>query len=116
MQGKWVNQFATFRTVRANFTLNTGNRVVVDMMKNNKERLNTQVNPAGLKAVSCEIPYTGSSSMTILLPNVDSSIQELESMLTVDRINKVLSGSYYVKTDLSLPKFKTEYKSDVIEF
>ncbi len=112
-EGKWLNQFATFRTTRMNFTLISGSPVLVDMMRNNKERLNTQVNPAGLKAISCEVPYVGSTSMTVLLPHKNSSIQELEASLTPTVLNRVLGGSYYVKTDLFLPKFNINFKADV---
>ena len=98
------------------FTLNNSNQVKAKMMKLFRKRFNTQINPAGLNVTSCELQYNGAVSMTILLPNIDSSIEELEQSLTSNHLNTILTETNYTKTNVYLPKFKIQFKSEVFKF
>lgn len=115
-KGLWSNQFDEYWTILSNFTLKDSTLIEIKMMKLFKQKLTTQTNPAGLEVVSCRLPYAGHLSMTILLPNINSSIEKLEISLTQKHLDIILTGNKSIKTDVFLPKFKIEFKSEVFIF
>ena len=51
--------------------------------------------------------------MTIVLPNEDSSISELEASLKSSHLKVILSKNFKVKVDVFIPKFKFEQKFEL---
>ena len=82
------------------------------MMIISKE-FNTKINPDGLEAIACQLPYIGRVSMTILLPNRNYSIERLEKSLTSKHLKSIITKFNFVKTDVYLAKFKITFKSEV---
>lgn len=114
----WEVVFDSFNTEKDDFKLSNGQKIKVDMMKLKKKKFHYIENPAGLKAKACQLLYRGYRVlMTIILPNPDVSLNEIELNLTDDSLNELLSvhGSY-VKINLHLPKFRMEYESEVSFF
>ena len=109
----WKFQFDKSKTVPMAFILNDLTPVNAQMMILTKTTLNTQINPAGLDIMTCQLPYSGSISMTILLPYLNSSIGELEKSLTSTNLKTILTEANDVPTNVYLPKFKIQFKSEV---
>jgi serpin B len=114
-KGTWENQFDKVNTSKQPFTLESGNKVDVDMMKLNGKKFRYLENPAGLNACVCELPYTDHNvSMTIILPNGNGSLSDLEQNLDNNKISEILTtATRSVQVNLSLPKFKLDFKSEV---
>jgi serine protease inhibitor len=112
-KGLWSNRFNQSLTKLLDFYLNKTSKINVLMMGLKGKTLSTQINPAGLEAVSCRLTYIGRISMTILLPNRNSSIEQLEKSLTSKHLKSIITKFNFVKTDVYLPKFKITFKSEV---
>lgn len=103
--GVWANKFDAKNTKLENFRGYTRDIQKVEMMHQNKKLYYGEMN--GFKAV--ELPYgNGSYSMTVLLPNDDSSISEMIKKLDADKISKLSQNMENSIVDLKLPKFTTE--------
>lgn len=64
------------------------------------------LNPLGLKAKICELPFNCDVSMTIILPDKYVDIKRIESKLTIDLITQILKTGELKKVSLHVPKFK----------
>ena len=96
--------------------LNNGGTVKVNMMNiTNCFLIGRTIN--GLKAKTCNLPYKCCSlSMTIILPDKDSSLDEFNESLKTIGLNSILNAeNEYKKVNLSLPKFKMDFKLGVID-
>jgi len=116
-KGSWASQFPKSRTKKSNFTLLDGSFQQVDMM-NQEQHFLVSIKPDGLKASICTMPYRSSiikslsASMSIILPDRDSSVTEIEQNLN---LTHVFSGQGKIrKVNLSVPKFKMELEYKVI--
>jgi serpin B len=114
---RWLDIFKVEDTQESDFyTNNNGGTVKVNMMNmSNCFLIGRTIN--GLKAKTCNLPYKCCSlSMTIILPDKDSSLEEVNESLKFIGLNSVLNAANeYKKVNLSLPKFKMEFKSEVID-
>jgi serine protease inhibitor len=63
--------------------------------------------------MTCELPYSDSVSMTIILPNKGISIKDLERNLTATHLTNILSSFTSFKSYIYLPKFNIKFQSDV---
>ena len=79
-----------------------------------------KINPGGITALTCEIPYVGDSlSMTLILPHEGISLEEVEAQLTSDVLKQIMyynKNMYVGKVNIYLPKFKLDFKEEVINF
>lgn len=116
-KGKWLNQFNKDHTYFEDFYLNDGSTVKVEMMKLLNKKFLFKINPGGITAITCEIPYIGDSLvMTVILPHEGISLQQVESELTSDVLKQIMyfnKNMYIGKVNVYLPKFKIEYKNQV---
>ncbi len=80
------------------------------------KKFQLQVNPQGLKAKVCQFLYEGDKiAMTVILPNEDVQIDEIEKQLNADLLKNLLEEQVdETKVVVYLPKFKLEYKTEVI--
>ncbi len=80
------------------------------------KKFQLQVNPQGLKAKVCQFLYEGDKiAMTVILPNEDVQIDEIEKQLNADLLKNLLEEQVdETKVVIYLPKFKLEYKTEVI--
>jgi len=110
-KGVWSEQFKKEDTRKDAFIIDENNEIEVDMMYINKkfkmgysEEIRSQV---------LELPYVKNKfSMIIVLPFEDSSLKEIEPLLSFDSLNEVIENlEGGMKIDVNLPKFKIEYDS-----
>ena len=113
-KGKWLNQFVSKQTYKADFYLANGSTQKVDMMRLNEELIFKR-NPAGLQALTCQFPYFGESlAMTFILPHEGVQLSEFEKKLNEENLNNVLlSNVETTKVDVYIPKFKFEFQIEV---
>jgi len=85
-------------------------------MSSTSKKFQLQVNPQGLKAKVCQFLYEGDKiAMTVILPNEDVQIDEIEKQLNADLLKNLLEEPVdETKVVVYLPKFKLEYKTEVI--
>ena len=119
-KGKWLNHFPQKQTYQEDFYLKDGSTVKVDMMKLLNKDFLYKINPGGITALTCEIPYVGDSlSMTLILPHEGISLEEVEAQLTSDVLKQIMyynKNMYVGKVNIYLPKFKLDFKEEVINF
>jgi serpin B len=115
-KGEWQIQFNKQKTSQEDFHLTNGSTIKVDMMKLSKKILKYLANPVDLEASVLELPYAGANfSMTIILPNANVSLSKIENDLTWTKIKKILeSNKDTAKVNVYLPKFKFEFKKEVV--
>jgi serpin B len=113
-KGTWVNKFDEHNTSPHDFHLTNSAKVKVDMMKVHKKHLKYLANPANLEACVVELPYIDHNvSMTIILPNANSSLSKIEKDFDSAKIKEILEARTFGKVNVYLPKFKLEYKREV---
>ncbi len=108
-KGKWRNQFDKEDTETLPFYVTPDSPVEVPIM-NQKENLGV-IHTAS--SILVEIPYgQGNYSMVVMLPNEGVTISEAASLITPENWDTwmVNLGVSVKETDLSLPRFKYEYK------
>jgi serpin B len=117
-KGNWANQFKKEMTNQEDFFLDNGTQARCDMMKLNGKKFNTMVQPNGLRAMICELPYVGDRiSMSIILPDRGVKLSEIESKLDSSLLNSLLKTNLNSqKVNICLPKFKLEYEKEVFKF
>lgn len=118
LKALWFNPFQIKDTVKEDFKLTNGETIKVDMMKKFETRLNYFSNPGGLRAKAVNLWFMmGTASLTIILPEPDVDIKEIENSLSIDVVNYLMFNTEsYSSVNLSLPKFKVEFESEVIFF
>jgi serpin B len=118
-KAQWRKKFEKDQTAKENFYLSDGSVKRVDMMKKFGERFKYLSAPGGLGANTLEIPYMGETiSLTIILPNENTPIADIERELNANIIHEIVSArrgtfNHMDKVNLQLPKFKIEFKTEV---
>jgi len=118
-KGTWQSQFEK-RSPSGQFQTASKGLMNVNMMKLDERdgmRFKTHYD-AELKAQSIILPYEGGeSAMVIILPDRDSSLQQLQQQMTVEKLSDFISdvnrGEVFTKVEM--PKFKIEAEMDVKE-
>ena len=73
---------------------------------------------------ACVLPYMGNEvSMTIILPNIGFKLSDVENQFKIIKIQNILDHLIRTQTNepksedvnLHLPRFKCEYKQEVIK-
>jgi serpin B len=114
-KANWQNPFKKELTKNKDFYLSNGLKTKVEMMKIKDKPFKIKINPAGLNAMTCELPYKNNQiSMTIILPNKETSIEQLEKSLTLKHLKEIYSSSIPVSANVQVPKFNITFYSDVI--
>lgn len=114
-KAQWVFKFEQQLTSKQIFNLNDGTRKPVDMMRLYNKRLNLNVNPSGINAVTCEFPYIGhQTAMTIILPDIGVTLDKLREQLNHQVLRSILAESITRrKVNAFVPKFKFEESINV---
>ncbi|MFO0823811.1 MAG: serpin family protein [Gemmataceae bacterium] len=115
-KGKWATEFTPSKTREADFHLDDGSRVRVQMMHTNAKCGIAGGNFDGVWGV--ELPYRGDElSMVVLLPQKHGqTLSEFEQQLTplklADYLNHLKDRGEY---EVSLPRFEFESRFEVLE-
>ena len=110
-KGTWMYEFDKKNTYDSNFKLENGNNVTVKMMNELELPVSTFYNE---KFQAIDIPYGDSIySMTILLPNQYFKVNDIINSLNIDTWQEVINGFYPNTMNVSIPKFKLEYKNEL---
>lgn len=114
-KGEWANKFDPSKTVKESFYMENGNVVQVDMMKQTHVEFYFSQNPGDLPMAAYHLKYKGDIIlMTILLPDDGFTLSDIEEGITQDIMYDIISNEgRRVIDDISLPKFKLEYKNEV---
>ncbi len=103
----WVKQFDKEKTAKAEFTNFSGAKSQVDMMYMKDSAISCYTD-AQVQAM--DLKYgNGNYSMTIILPNEETSVNEYINELTVEKYNNIISNMKIKESEIYLPKFKIEY-------
>ena len=102
-KGNWAQQFDPKRTAKADFSLPTGAKTQVSLMRQAGRFGYHEINDAKL----LELPYAGGQlSMIFVLPNKSSQLSRLEDELTSANLTSWLSGIKEQFVSVELPKIK----------
>ena len=112
-KGLWKTQFIKQNTITDKFMANGGQQMDVQMMHSSRTM------PFGynqhLKARAVELDYENTNAvMIVLLPDIDSSLQQMRNHLSIESINDLVHSLSRVKVDLWLPRFKIESTYDLV--
>lgn len=114
-KGNWDLKFDSNLTTEKDFHLANGSTKKVQMMKSNK-KFRYVYKPADIDADICELPYAGQNiSMVIILPHQGHSLEQVEKQLSDSVLHHIMT--YEIpkeKINLQVPKFKLEFKTEVI--
>jgi serpin B len=111
-KASWSMPFDKQYTTKQNFHLSDGSVKQVDMMIQ-EDFFHLEINPFGLKASLCTLPYKYNSLlMTIVLPDRETNILEVEKSL---EFKHLIRGTYSL-VRLSMPKFQMNSKKEVKMF
>jgi len=104
-KGEWETRFND--AVEGDFKTSKNKVVKAQMMKSHSESRYGYLYLEDLKAQAVEIPYKGKKiSMIVILPDPESSLNDLENIFEVTQFN--LLDFTKEDVDLTLPKFKIE--------
>jgi len=111
-KAQWKYKFDKGETENRPFYLEDGSEVQAETMFTEGAKINySQDN--GIRLV--DIPYgNGQFYFTILLPEDASQINELAENLTVKQFEDLLSDTISYKTRIYLPKFKLQFKKELL--
>jgi serine protease inhibitor len=110
-KGVWTYEFDATQTKESPFTEEDGSVQQVITMFSGKPSI-TEF--AHSKFLMINIPYGNKQfSMTVLLPNLGNTVQEVTGILSTDSLNFWLSHADTTAIGLSMPKFKMNWKSDL---
>jgi serpin B len=114
-KGLWSIPFEGRDTKEDDFFLSDTNSVRTNMMRLDKKKFGYMENPFGLNVKVAHFSYKASPvKMTILLPNKDVKINDIEQKMTSDILNQIISAQGTLsKLNVSLPKFKFEFRDKV---
>lgn len=113
-KGNWQEQFKKERTTEQDFHISEQKVGKVNLMTK-KAKYNFAFDE-NLKVQLLEIPYKGdTTSMVIALPTDRFGLKDLEEKLTASKLSEMEKKFFKEEIVLSLPKFKIEYGSDLIE-
>ncbi len=112
-KAEWTNQFDKKDTRDLPFSLASGQQVDVPMM--NGDIRHWWVYDSSLEAQIIEIPYGNENyAFTIIMPDDVASINGLVSQINSSTLNEVLADTTTLQRELFLPKFKLEFKTDLL--
>lgn len=112
-KGTWSEQFDKSHTSKEDFFISESDKIEVDMMHISKKfKMNYSEE---MKCQVLELPYAGKKlSMFIVLPLEGFSLKEMESSLSHDSLIQLIDNlEMEMKIDVSLPKFKIQYDSEM---
>jgi serpin B len=113
-KGDWSYQFDKDQTHDAPFTLSNGSQTTVDMMSHGDEIEFGRNSDIGVQVA--DLRYGGEAfSMTILLPEAASDIDDLVQRLTQDNWESWIGGLSDGSMYLSMPKFTMEYEIELTD-
>ena len=102
-KGDWKFKFEKSDTKREDFAVSAKNKIKVDMM-HLKENFK-YYDDANLQVI--ELPYKGDElSMLVILPRDTEGIKDIESTLSAENLNRLLSKMKTREVDVYFPKFK----------
>ena len=105
-KGNWAHKFDRMKTANAEFSLLSGARKHVPMMRQRGKFGYYETEDAKL----LELPYVGEQlSMIIILPNEASQLSSLENRLTASNLQSWLSGLKEQYVNVDLPKFRVTW-------
>ncbi|MCC5919689.1 MAG: serpin family protein [Cyclobacteriaceae bacterium] len=109
-KGDWRHQFDAKQTKNKDFFTSEGKLTVPTM--NIAENFDCAF---GSNFLMLRLPYhQGNYTMDIILPNEDSTLEEVISSLGVDEYTQRIDALVTRSVELSLPKFKVEYKASIV--
>lgn len=112
-KANWTTQFDPSATKDLPFHLSSGQAVDVPTMVGEVKHWSSYDNT--LKAQVIEIPYGNENyAFTIIMPDDVSDINDLVSSIEVGHLNNVLADSTTLVRDLYLPKFRLDFKTDLL--
>ncbi len=102
-KGEWKAKFSWWKTKDADFTVSANNKVKVPMM-HIKEKFNCCIDA---NSQVLELPYKDDEiSMLVILPRDTEGIKEIESTLSAEKLNRLLSKMKMKEVEVYFPKFK----------
>jgi serine protease inhibitor len=107
-KGAWINPFSPTSTHPGQFTLLSGQKKEVPMM----EKGGGIQYLRGNKFQAVRLPYHH-AAMYVFLPDEDSTLKDFEQSLTADNWTAWIPAFNYRDGYLELPRFHSEYRSDV---
>lgn len=106
-KGTWENEFNPDVTHEDDFFVRPDHVTEVDMM--HQEGVFRFVRSAALNCAAVELPYSGRElSMFVLLPNKESTAEDLVSKLDAKTFQSLVSSMQSNRVGVSLPKFQVE--------
>jgi serpin B len=116
-KGNWFKKFDKHLTKPADFHLMDGSVLQVNMMHLTNRKFKFKSSAAGLSASLCEFSFVGQElSMSIILPNADTTLAVVESELTPEVLKDALEEyNFAVKVNVRVPVFRIEESSEVGE-
>jgi len=112
-KGDWTHQFDKSKTKKAPFTTLSGATTQVDMMFSKGVSMQYKSTP---DFQLLDIPYgNGQFRFTILMPNEYGGITSLVETLNAETFNTLLDASDSISVELELPKFKMNWRDDLIQ-
>ncbi|XP_039256722.2 leukocyte elastase inhibitor-like [Styela clava] len=113
-KGNWQEQFKQENTTERDFHV-TPQKVVKAKFMKRKAKYQFAFDEE-LKLQLLEIPYSGeTTSMVIALPSEKFGLNELEKKFSAEKLSEMEKNYFKEEVVLSLPRFKIEYSSDLVE-
>ena len=109
-ESQWSNVFDVNGTRPKNFTLASGRQVQLPLM--HQKNLFRFGEGNGYTLLS--MPYTDGCSMVVLLPDEDSSLDDLLGNISYDECHRVWKKGTTCRIDVLLPRFQTEVELPLI--
>jgi serine protease inhibitor len=107
----WEKKFDKAKTSKDEFTNYSGSNSQVDMMYMKDSSISCYSDE---KVKAFDLKYgDGNYSMTIILPNENTSVNDYIQELTLDKYNTMLSNMKQKESEIWMPKFKVEYKIEL---
>ena len=111
-QADWQYQFDASKTQEAPFYLEDGTQVSVPMMFSEGVKLRSHYDE---QSRLLEIPYgNGQFTMVIVLPQAEQKVEDIISGMTAGTLATRLEQADTLTSQLYLPKFKLEFKTDLV--
>ncbi len=111
-KAKWKHQFEKGETQNRPFYLMDGSTIQAETMFSEGVRIKHNYSN-GVRLI--DLPYgNGQFYFTILLPDESSQVNELASNLTAESFANFLKDTTSYETQVFLPKFKLEYKEELL--
>jgi len=109
-KGIWRKKFDPKSTFISQFTTESGSQVDVNMM----HQTDTFAYAQDEKAQYLDMPYGNKAyNMTVILPNYQTTTNDILSDMTVDKWNQTLQNLSNQEVEVYLPRFKSENKFEL---